>query len=96
MSHSFKASLVPLSTMKRKIRYDVCKTTIEREINYIPLRYIFAILVTVLEITAIIGIVIILCHYVPYFYLAAWMTEIGCVIRIISSDDNPDYNAQGQ
>ncbi|MBO5300430.1 MAG: PLDc N-terminal domain-containing protein [Clostridia bacterium] len=32
-----------------------------------------------------------LCYYVPYFYLAAWATEIFCVIRIIASDDNPDY-----
>ena len=31
------------------------------------------------------------CYYVPYFYLAAWATEIFCVIRIIASDDNPDY-----
>ena len=40
---------------------------------------------------AVIGIVIALCYYVPYFYLAAWATEIFCVIRIIASDDNPDY-----
>ncbi|MBQ4628716.1 MAG: PLDc_N domain-containing protein, partial [Clostridia bacterium] len=32
-----------------------------------------------------------LCYYVPYFYLAVWATEIFCVIRIIASDDNPDY-----
>ncbi len=77
--------------MKRKIQYDIYKKTVEREINYIPVRYVLAILVTVLEITSIIGIVIVLCRFVPYFYLAAWITEIGCVIRIISSDDNPDY-----
>lgn len=31
------------------------------------------------------------CCFIPYFYLAAWATEIACVIRIIASDDNPDY-----
>ncbi|MBQ7921894.1 MAG: cardiolipin synthase [Clostridia bacterium] len=77
--------------MKRKLRYDVYDKTVEREINYIPFRYIAAVLITLLEILAVIGIVIALCYYVPYFYLAAWATEIFCVIRIIASDDNPDY-----
>lgn len=77
--------------MKFKLRYDVNQQTIEREVNYIPVRYILAILITLLEIAAIIGIVIALCYWVPYFYIAAWITEIFCVIRIIASDDNPDY-----
>lgn len=77
--------------MKTTIKYNVKDETIEREVNYIPTRYIFAILITLFEIAAVIGIVIALCYYVPYFYLAAWATEIFCVIRIISSDDNPDY-----
>lgn len=77
--------------MKKKISYNVNKETIEREVNYIPIRYIAAIFITLLEILAVIGIVIALCYYVPYFYLAAWITEFFCVIRIIASDDNPDY-----
>lgn len=77
--------------MKTTIKYHVKDETIEREVNYIPTRYIFAILITLFEIAAVIGIVIALCYYVPYFYLAAWATEFFCVIRIISSDDNPDY-----
>lgn len=77
--------------MKKTLRYQANGKTVEREINYIPVRYIFAVLFTVLEVTAIIGIVLALCCYVPYFYLAAWATEIFCVVRIISSDDNPDY-----
>lgn len=44
-----------------------------------------------LEVAAIIGIMVALCNYVPYFYLLAWATEIACVVRIIASDDNPDY-----
>jgi len=59
--------------------------------TYIPFRYVLAVLITLFEVAAVIGIVIALCYYVPYFYLAAWATEIACVIRIIASDDNPDY-----
>ena len=65
--------------------------TVKRKIVYIPLRYILAITLTVSEVLAIIGIVVALCYYVPYLYLAAWATEIFCVVRIIASDDNPDY-----
>lgn len=67
------------------------RSVTKRKLVYIPLRYIFAILLTALEVLAIIGIVILLCSYVPYAYIAAWATEIFCVVRIISSDDNPDY-----
>lgn len=77
--------------MKKTITYDVNKKKVQREINYIPFRYILAVLITLFEVLAVIGIVISLCYYVPYFYLAAWATEIACVIRIIASDDNPDY-----
>ena len=31
------------------------------------------------------------CYYIPYFYIAAWITEIFCVIKSIASDDNSDY-----
>ncbi len=77
--------------MKRTIMYDVNGKKVRREINYIPVRYIIAALITLLEVLAVIGIVIACCIYVPYFYLAAFATEIACVIRIIASDDNPDY-----
>lgn len=77
--------------MKGKIKYYINNTFTEKEINYIPVRYIIAIAITLFEILAIIGIVIALCYYVPYFYVLAWLTEIACIIRIIASDDNPDY-----
>lgn len=77
--------------MKRAYEYKVNDKTIKREINYIPIRYILAILITLLEIVTIIGIVAFLCYKVPYFYILAYATEIGCVIKIIASDDNPDY-----
>ncbi len=77
--------------MKKKYSYTVDGKRLEREYNYIPVRYILAVLITVFEVVAILGIVGALCYYVPYFYLAAWVTEIFCVIKIISSDDNPEY-----
>ena len=77
--------------MKKKYKVRTGKETIEREYNYIPVRYIIAVLITLFEILAIIGIVIACCYYIPYFYIAAWITEIFCVIKIIASDDNPDY-----
>lgn len=77
--------------MKRKLRYRVENRQVERDINYIPVRYILAILIAVLEVAAIIGILAALCYYVPLFYLLAWATEIACVVKIIASDDNPDY-----
>ena len=77
--------------MKKTITYDVNQKKVEREINYIPVRYILAVFIALFEVLAVIGIVIALCYYVPYFYLAALVTQIVCVIRIIASDDNPDY-----
>ncbi len=77
--------------MKKTNVYRVGKKKVERVINYIPVRYIFAMLITVLEILAIIGIVVALCYFVPYFYLAVLLTQVCCVVGIATSDDNPDY-----
>ena len=77
--------------MKRPLRYMCNDKLVEKEINYIPVRYIIAVLITAFEVLSVLGIVILLCRYVPYFYILAWLTEIGCVIKIIASDDNPDY-----
>lgn len=77
--------------MKRKYKYSVNGKTKEREYSYIPVRYILAVLITLFEVLAVIGVVVALCYFVPYFYLAAWATQIFCVVRIISSDENPDY-----
>ena len=77
--------------MKRKYTIKTATKTIEREYNYIPVRYIVAVMITVFEILAIIGTVIACCYYIPYFYIAALITQILCVIQIVASDDNPDY-----
>ena len=77
--------------MKKKLRYHENGKIVEREINYIPGRYIVAVILALIEVLSIIGILVVLAYYVPYFYLAIWATEIGVVISIISSNENPDY-----
>ena len=77
--------------MKKQYKIVTGKGIIEREYNYIPVRYIIAVLLGVLEIAMIISIVLALCYIVPYFYTLCIITGVACMIRIISSDDNPDY-----
>lgn len=67
------------------------KPDLQEKSKLIPFRYILAILITVFEVAATNGIVILLCVYVPYFYIPCWITQVVCVINIIASDDNPDY-----
>jgi cardiolipin synthase len=77
--------------MKKKIEYNVRDKVVKREISYIPIRYIIAALISLLEVLLVIGTVVALCYFVPFFYLLCWITEIVCVIKIIASNDNPDY-----
>ncbi len=77
--------------MKQKYQYKISGKVVEKEYAYIPVRYIVAMLITVFEIIAVIGIVIAFCIFVPYFYIAAFLTSVGCIISIIASDHNPDY-----
>ena len=63
----------------------------EKEITYIPVRFILAILLIVLETAAVLAITFACAIYIPYFYLLMWGTEIFCVLRIINSEENPDY-----
>ena len=77
--------------MKKKHVYTAGNKTITKEINYIPFRFILAVLITILEVLSIIGIVIALCYFVPYFYLLAFATQVICVMKIITSNDNPEY-----
>ncbi len=77
--------------MKKKYTYEVMGEERKVVYNYIPVRFVLAMLAMIAEVVIMTGIVFALCYYVPYFYLAAWATEIFCVIKIISSDENPDY-----
>lgn len=47
------------------------KKQVEREYDYIPFRYIIAVLITAFEVLAVLGIMVALCYYVPYFYILA-------------------------
>ena len=78
--------------MKKKIKvYGNRGQQVEREINYIPVRYIIALLITAVEVLSIFAILVLLALYIPYFYLAIMATVVGVVISIIASNDNPDY-----
>ncbi len=54
--------------MKRKYSYFDGQKQREREYSYIPVRYILAVLITLFEVLAVIGILVAFCYYVPYFY----------------------------
>lgn len=77
--------------MKKTLKYLVNQKMVEREINYIPGRFIIAIFLALMATLAVMAIVVLLSMYVPYFYLLMWATEIACIIQIASSNDNPDY-----
>lgn len=78
--------------MKRKIKVSLGGDKVEeRVINYIPVRYIIAFLITIFEVLAIIGVMIALCIFVPYFYIAVGITTFAVELKIIATDDNPDY-----
>ena len=77
--------------MKKKVKIYKNRKVVEKEINYIPVRYIFSILLAILEIASIIAIMVLLALYVPYFYILIYATVIGIVISIVASNENPDY-----
>mgnify|MGYP005771626891 CR=1 FL=1 len=64
---------------------------VNKEVNYIPIRFILSSLLIIIE-TGLVILATILCTiYIPYFYIALYLTEIFCVLSIINSHDNPDY-----
>lgn len=77
--------------MKKKIQFQENGKLIERTISYIPCRYIFAILLILIEIAAVIAVVSLLTVCLPYFIFAALATQLAVAIAIINSEDNPDY-----
>ncbi|MGN0505755.1 MAG: cardiolipin synthase [Lachnospiraceae bacterium] len=77
--------------MKKTIRIWEKGRVKEKEITYIPLRFLFAILLIVLETLSVLALTVACAVYIPYFYLAMWATEVFCVLKIINSEENPDY-----
>lgn len=77
--------------MKKKITIYEQNEYKEKEINYIPFRFILSMLLIILETVAVIVITMLCAVYIPYFYIAMYITEIYCVLKIINSEENPDY-----
>jgi len=77
--------------MKKKTSFYINGERYERQINYIPFRYITAILLALAETLAVITIVMLLSKFVPYFYIAVLFTQIGVVIHIVTAEENPDF-----
>lgn len=77
--------------MKKKIVITENNRRVEREVNYIPFRYIVAIMLVVIETLAVIAVLVLLTIYVPYFYIAVVITQFVVTISIINRNDNPDY-----
>lgn len=77
--------------MKKKIVIYQHGKRKEREVNYIPVRFIIAMLLIALETLAVLGIMIWCAIHIPFFYLAMYATQVYCILRIINSPENPDY-----
>ncbi len=77
--------------MKRKLIVTQNGKTVERQVSYIPLRYILAVLLILFEIVSVIAILVLLSIFVPYFWIAEIITQLGCIISIVGRKDNPDY-----
>lgn len=78
--------------MKKKITVTKGNNEKEvKEVTYIPARYIFAIMLTVIETLGVIAIVSLITIYIPYFYIAVVITQLVVAVAIINRNDNPDY-----
>lgn len=77
--------------MKKKITVIENNKKTEMEINYIPFRYIVAIMFVVVETLAVIAVMTLLTIYIPYFYIAEVVTQFAVAIAIVNRNDNPDY-----
>lgn len=77
--------------MKKKVlTYDQYGAK-EREVEYIPVRFIIAIALIVLETLGVLSLTILCALHIPYFYILMYLTEIFCVLKIINSEENPEY-----
>ncbi len=77
--------------MKHKIRYRIQEKTVEKEIVYIPVRYILAMTVIILEVLAVLAAVLALRVHFPDFLWVDVLIQLASIVRIAASDENPDY-----
>lgn len=69
------------------------KKVLLKRIKFIPLRFTIAMLIMLLEFSLVIGAVVALTLFVPYFYILVVLTQLFVAIMIINSKDNPDYKS---
>lgn len=67
------------------------KRRFELNLKPIPLRYPLAFIITLIKVLFIISVVFYLTYKLKYFYLVVLGAQLFCVLKIISSDANPDY-----
>ena len=80
--------------IKEEKRYRRARKKVKlKRIKFIPLRFSFAIFVMLMEFSLVIGAVVALTVFVPYFYIAVVFTQLVVAIMIINSKDNPDYKS---
>ena len=77
--------------MKTVIRVFNGKEYEDRQISYIPGRYIVSILIAVLETALVVAAVIVIILYVPWLGYAEVAVQIAVAVVITASDENPDY-----
>lgn len=77
--------------MKKQITYYDSEGLATKTINYLPVRYLVAIFLAILETALVITLVICLTIYVPYFYIAIILTEVFYLVKVVASNANQDY-----
>ena len=77
--------------MKKQITYYDSEGLATKTMNYLPVRYLVAIFLAILETALVITLVICLTIYVPYFYIAIILTEVFYLVKVVASNANPDY-----
>ena len=61
--------------------------------KYMPSRFVFNILLLLIEVAVVIGLVIMITIGSRYMLIAEAITQITVAVVIIASNDNPDYKA---
>lgn len=78
--------------MKKKITViNAHQEKVEKEVTYIPARYIFAMMLVLIETLGVIAVVSLITVYLPYFIIAVVLTQVVVAVAIINRNDNPDY-----
>ncbi len=71
----------------------ISKKNINNDSRLLPFRFTLAIIIILIEFLVVIAIIVGLCIYSRVFIALEALTQICCVISIISRNDNPDYKA---